>query len=166
LNIIGKGSTWADAPLNEPSCGITQVYLRRPTDLVIDMNVYDDGRWGDKERNEADLTRKLCEINNVPYIDLKNYPLKEIMEIFDTDYFSSTVDYAIAYALFKGHREINLYGITMSIADYSNLKCGCDFWCGVAKGMGVKIRVHGRSTVMKTVDGLVYGYGTPQGEKE
>jgi hypothetical protein len=162
LNIIGKGKTWVDAPLNEYTWGITQLLLRRPVDLVIDMNVYSDGRWGELERKEAELVKERCEKESIPFIGLENYPLKEVMERFKTDYFSSTVDYAIALALYHGYNEINLYGITMSIADYGNLKCGCDFWCGMAKGMGVDLKVHGKTTVMMTVDGKVYGYDIHQ----
>jgi hypothetical protein len=162
VNIIGKGKSWVDAPTEGENWGITQLILRRPVSLVIDMNVYDDGRWGDQERKDAIKSKGLCVERNIPYIDLATYPIKEVIERFETDYFSSTVDYAIALALFRGYKEINLYGITLGIADYSKLKCGCDFWCGYAKGLGAKIKVHGESTVMKTTDGLIYGYDTKQ----
>ena len=150
--------------MNEYSWGITQLLLRRHVDLVIDMNVYDDGRWGQQERNEAIKCRQKCHDENIPYIDLSNYPRNEIIKKFGTDYFSSTVDYAIALALYRGYDDIHLYGVTLSIADYSRLKCGCDFWCGYAKGLGAKVTVHGESSVMKTIDGLVYGYDIPQGQ--
>jgi len=163
INIIGKGKTWVDAPHDGESWGITQLILRRPVSLVIDMNVYDDGRWGEQERLNAMAARAISKAGNIPYICLENYPLREIVECFKTDYFSSTVDYAIALALYRGYEEIDLYGVTLSAVDYSTLKCGCDFWCGYAKGLGVKITVHGESTVMKTIDGLVYGYDIPQG---
>jgi hypothetical protein len=161
MNIIGKGHTWTQAPLDGENWGLTQLYLRRPVDLVIDMNVYGDGRWGLGEKQEADKTRKKAAENNVPCIDLENYPIREVMELFDTDYFSSTVDYAIALALYRGHTEINLYGITMC-DEYSKLINGCNFWCGVAKGRGVKIKVHGETTIMKTIDKKVYGYDWEQ----
>jgi hypothetical protein len=163
VNIIGKGKTWVDAPLNEYSWGITQLFLRRSVDLVIDMNVYEDLRWGLQEKTEAERVKKRCEDENIPYIGLENYPIKAVMERFETDYFSSTLDYAIALALYEKYSEINLYGCTMSFSDYGKLKCGCDFWCGYAKGLGAKVIVHGETTVMKTTDGKVYGYDYPQG---
>jgi hypothetical protein len=163
VNIIGKGKTWADAPLAGESWGITQLLLRRPVSLVIDMNVYDDGRWGELEQAEAARVIALCVRNGIPYMGLDNYPIREVMARFETDYFGSTVDYAIALALYRGYDEIHLYGVTMSIADYSRLKSGVDFWCGYAKGMGVTIKVHGESNVMKTIDHKVYGYDIPQG---
>ena len=162
VNIIGKGKTWAEAPIEGESWGITQLVLRRLVSLVIDMNVYNDNRWGLQEKTEAERSRKKCRENGIPYIDLESYPFTEITERFDTDYFSSTVDYAIALALYRKYTEINLYGVTLGFADYGKLKCGCDFWCGYAKGLGVKIKVHGQSNVMKTVDGKIYGYDLPQ----
>jgi len=150
--------------LEGESWGLTQLLLRRPVSLVIDMNVYADGRWGEQEKKEAALVRQKCNAEAIPFIGLENYPIREVMERFDTDYFSSTLDYAIALALFRGYKEINLFGCTMSFADYGTLKCGCDFWCGYAKGLGIKITVHGESTVMKTTDSKIYGYGTPQKE--
>lgn len=164
VNIIGKAHTWVDAPMEGTSWGITQLYLRRPVSLVIDMNVYDDGRWGEDEKLEMEFVKRFCESDGTPYICLDNYPFDEIVEKFGTDYFSSTVDYAIALALYKGYDEIHLYGVTMSaVSDYYKLKCGCDFWCGYAKGLGVKLVVHGETAVMKTSDGLIYGYDVPQG---
>lgn len=164
VNIIGKGRTWNEAPQEGECWGITQLILRRPVDLVIDMNVYEDLRWGEQERLEAIKSREICEQKGIPYICLGNYPIEEIVKEFKTDYFSSTVDYAIALALYKGHKEINLYGVTMDgSSDYYKIKCGCDFWCGLAMGRGVKVTVHGVTTVMKTKDGLVYGYDVKQG---
>ncbi len=163
LNIIGKGNTWVDAPMEEFSWGITQIYLRRPVNLVIDMNIYDDLRWGLKEKDDAERTRLKCLQNGIPYIDLKNYPIQEMIEKFDTDYFSSTVDYAIALALYQGYRDLHLYGITLfGDSDYYRLKCGCDFWCGYGKGLGANITVHGNSRVMRTLDNKVYGYDWEQ----
>lgn len=168
VNIIGKSKTWIDAPYdNTETWGITQLLLQRNCDLVIDMNVYKDGRWGERERADAELVRTLCRVNKIPLVDLKTYPLAEVMERFDTDYFSSTVDYALALALYRGYTDINLYGMTMNAdTDYYKIKCGADFWCGYAKGMGAKITVHGETSIMKTTDRLIYGYDIPQGERE
>lgn len=166
VNIVGKSSTWVDAPYGKEYgtvWGITQLLLQRPVDLVIDMNVYEDGRWGYDEKWEADVVKKLAELNNIPYICIDNYPFKEVSKKYRTDYFGSTLDYAIALALFKGYDDIHIYGATLSVeSDYYKLKCGADFWCGYAKGLGVNLEVHGESAIMKTVDGLIYGYDIPQ----
>lgn len=161
--IIGKGKGWEDAPYDELTWGITQLNLRRKVDRVIDMNDY--SLWGELEEKEAKESRRIASLNGIEYIDLETYPLKEVIDRFQTDYFSNTVDYAIALALFEGFNDIHLYGVNMiSGGEYAYQKPGVDFWCGYAKGLGAKITVHGQiSSIMKTKDGLLYGYGFPQG---
>jgi hypothetical protein len=162
--IIGKGSGWELAPVRGNSWGITQLVLRRQVSLVIDMNVYSDGRWGEDEARQARLARELCEKIHIPYVCPKNYPLQQIMDRFQTDYFSNTVDYALALAIHYDYTLIDLYGVNMATAsEWAYQKSGVDFWCGVAIGAGRKVRVFGeQSRIMKTSDGLLYGYDIPQ----
>ena len=162
MNIIGKGKGWEDAPMDGESWGITQLILRRPVNRVVDMNDY--ALWGEREAKEAELARQEALKLDVEYVDLHNYPLKAVIQRFGTDYFSSTVDYAIALALHEGQTEIDLYGVNMANpGEYAYQKPGADFWCGVAIGMGVKLKVHGQwSSLMRTQDNMLYGYGTKQ----
>jgi hypothetical protein len=163
LTIIGKGDGWEDAPHEGVTWGITQLNLRRPVTRVIDMNDY--SLWGEKEEKEAIESRALSLKSGIPYVDLDSYPFQEILDEFQTDYFSNTVDYAIALAIYEGFKEIDLYGVNMAVdTEYEFEKPGVDFWCGVAIGRGVKVTVHGNSsTIMKTRDGFLYGYGILQG---
>jgi hypothetical protein len=160
VNIIGKGNGWQLAPMEEYSWGITQLCFRRPVHLIIDMNQYADGRWGDQGKRDLYEEKRISIMNGIEMITLDNYPLIQIMKKFDTDYFSNTVDYSIALALYRGYREIDLYGVNMAVGgEYAFEKPGVDFWCGVAKGLGCKVRVFGKhSTILRTRDGLLYGY--------
>jgi hypothetical protein len=164
VNIIGKGRGWEEAPIDGENWGITQLLLRRPVDLVIDMNVYDDMRWGENEWHENQRVMRICSDQGILYYGLQNYPIDTIIREFRTDYFTNTVDYALALAIYLGHTEIHLYGVSMATGtEYAYQKPGVDFWCGVALGRGARIIVHGeQSTILKSRDGLVYGYGTPQ----
>ena len=159
--IVGKAQGWEDAPEQGIIWGITQLHRRRPVSRIIDMNDYSDdpGVVG-----ESECLKDLALEKGIPYIDLENYPLDAVVEFFGTDYFSNTVDYAIALAIYEGFTEIDLYGVNMAVgSEYEFEKPGVDFWCGVAIGKGVKVNVHGnRSMIMKTRDGLMYGYGYPQ----
>jgi hypothetical protein len=164
MNIIGRGQGWENAPRDELSWGITLINLKRDVDLVIDMNIYEDGRWGETERLGAIQSKKLAEEKGTPYVDLSNYPIAEIVKFFGVDYFTNTVDYAIALAIYQGFREINFYGVNMANGtEYSYQKAGVEFWVGQAMGRGIKVTNHGNlSTILKTRDGLLYGYGTKQ----
>ena len=164
VNIIGRGTGWEDAPRDELSWGITLINLKRPVDLVIDMNVYDDGRWGEIEKQGAIKSRELAVKNGTPYVGLNEYPINEIVDYFQTDYFSNTVDYALALAIYRKFSEISLWGINMlSGSEYAYQKAGIEFWIGQAMGRGIKVVNHSKiSRVLKTKDGLLYGYGTKQ----
>jgi len=164
VNIFGRGCGWEDAPQGEYSWGITLVNLQRPVDVVIDMNVYEDGRWGALEKHSAIESRKLAEVYGVPYIDLGTYPINEIVGYFGTDYFSSTIDYALALAIYKGFKRIDLYGVNMlSGSEYAHQKAGANYWLGQAMGRGIQVVNHSKvSSLLRTKDGLMYGYDKPQ----
>jgi hypothetical protein len=170
ISIIGKGRGWDDAPtIQECRCiGITQLNLRRSVNLVIDMNVYEDDRWGIREKFEARYSRELAMEAGIPYIDLSNYPIEEIIDYFKTDYFSNTIDYALAYAVYKGYSEIHLYGINMETdTEYVHQKPSVEYWVGRAQGMGVRVFIHGEhSSIMYTKDRLLYGYDRRQKDRE
>ena len=163
ITIIGKGNGWELAPLEGETLGITQLILRRLVSRVIDMNDY--SLWGEVEEKEAEEAKKKAGDLNIPYIDRDNYPLSKVIHKFETDYFSNTVDYAIALVIYEGYTEIDLYGVNMSApGEYAYQKPGVDFWCGMAMGKGIKVNVFGKeSRIMKTRDNKLYGYGIPQG---
>lgn len=160
--IIGKGQGWDKAPLEGETWGMTQLILKRPVKRVIDMNDYT--LWGEDEAIEANWAREKAKELKIPYVDLGNYPLKSIIEYFGTDYFSNSVDYALALAINEGFKEIDLYGVNMATQDeYAYQKPGVEYWIGRAQGSGVKVRVFGnQSRIMRTHDDKLYGYGTKQ----
>lgn len=130
------------------------------------MNDY--SLWGRSEAAADILSRKAAKKNGVPYVDLTNYPLGEIVDRFGVDYFSNTVDYALALAIYEGFTEIDLYGVNMAFeSEYEYEKPGVEFWVGMAMGHGIEVTVHGNeSTILKTRDGKLYGYGTKQKRKD
>ena len=153
--IIGCAPGWENAPLDRNTWGATKIILKRPVSRVIDMHFMTDMR---KLRKDAAIAI------GVPYINVENYPLSEIVEFFGTDYFTGTVDYMMALAIYEGATSIDMYGVLMeSDTEYWYQKSGVDFWCGQAMGRGIKVTVHGaKSTIMKTPNGLLYGYYTKQ----
>ena len=162
VQIIGKSIGWQDAPEGIESWGITQIILMRPVDLVIDMNIY-DGRWGPQEQRDAVMAKEEAELRGVPFIGLQNYPLDDVVAYFGSDYFGSTVDYAIALAVFRGFTEIDIYGVNLIDDEYAYQKPSMEYWIGMARGRGVKVTVNGSYTkLLKTRDGKLYGYDTEQ----
>ncbi len=165
--IVGKGRGWDKAPPcgnGYEVWGITQLNLRRSVDLVIDMNDYSENRWGPEETFEATRSRNKATHGGIPYFDLRTYPLKEIVKKFGSDYFSGTVDFAIALAIYRGATEIELYGVTLEDkSEYAYQKPGVEYWCGYARGKGIKVTSFGdHTTLFKTKDGMIYGFGFKQ----
>jgi hypothetical protein len=162
VTIVGKGHGCADAPLEGVTWGVCQCLRRRIFTMIIDMNNY--SLWGKSEATADKLSRLAAKKNGVPYCDLTNYPLQEIITYFGVDYFTNTIDYALALAIYKGFTEIDLYGVNMAFgSEYEYEKPGVEFWIGQAMGRGIKVNVFGdKSTILKSRDGLLYGYGTKQ----
>lgn len=71
-------------------------------------------------------------------------------------YFTSSVAYAIALAIYQGYERIELYGVEMSTeTEYTRQRDGVTFWAGIALGRGIEFVVHKKSTLFKS---LLYGY--------
>jgi len=81
-------------------------------------------------------------------ITKKTYPYKAIIEKFG-DYFTDSVCYILAYALYKGYKKIKLYGVEMNLKRHQEERPGVEFWLGVAKGMGIQIEIGEGSCLMK-----------------
>jgi len=157
LNIIGRAPGWSRAPRTGDAWGIRGLIGRRPLDRVFKMHTV----LTESEKKSQEKAAGL----GIPFYTTHNYPLKKMIRFFKTDYFSNTVGYMIALALYEGYEKIDLYGINHARGrEYIREKCGVDFWCGVAMGRGVEVTVHGkRSKLLKTHNNRIYGYGKKQG---
>ena len=178
VNILGKGTGWKEIE-NAPEgfiYGCNDAFLRTP-EVTHAFHMHNMDDFGKAEKTAS--STRLCKTYanemrpDMRFITLEHwseipsseaYPLDEIIEKFGVCYFTSTIDYMIAYALNEGAKEINLYGINMSVkSEYAYEKPGAEFWIGMAMGMGVKVNLQTEHTsLMKSRDGLLYGYLTPQ----
>lgn len=87
------------------------------------------------------------------------YPIAEIEKAFQTRYFASTFDYAIAKAIFDGFEAIELYGVKMNAnEEYAHQAKSAHYWIGRAEAAGIKTVVHEPTTLLKTKNNLLYGY--------
>jgi len=72
-------------------------------------------------------------------------------------YFTSSVAYAIALAIYQGYERIEVYGIEMMTdTEYVMQRDGVALWAGVALGRGIEFIVPDISTMFNS---LLYGYG-------
>jgi hypothetical protein len=103
------------------------------------------------------MQQKVSQINNSVA-----YPLKEIQEFAShpklRNYFTSTIAYMIALAIYLGYEEIDLYGIHMAAdeEEYSLQRSCCEAWLNFGLGRGVGYWLPDESSIMSS-DHL-YGY--------
>jgi len=88
-------------------------------------------------------------------ITLSAFPIDDIKKTFDSDYFTSSIAYMIAYAIYTGAKEINIYGVDMEQdSEYRYQRPCLAYWLGFAKAKGIKTTV---STVLADPP-FNYGY--------
>jgi len=94
----------------------------------------------------------------------ERFPLEECFKEFGMPYFSNTISYMIAYAILKGAKEIDTFGVNQaSSSEYFYEKAGVEYWLGVANGRGIKITINGDKSELLTNKvrfggNLLYGY--------
>jgi len=92
-----------------------------------------------------------------PYADQK-YPLKEVMKRFGTSYFTNTISYMLALAVYAKFERIRLYGVDAPYGGiYFMEKSGLEYWIGRAQEAGIEVVPCEGSLMLQTYDGLLYG---------
>lgn len=92
-----------------------------------------------------------------------SYPLDMVVDAFNTRLFTSSADYAVAKAILDGYERIDLYGFNLgSETEHGHQLPSFSHWLGRALGMNVEIHIHGETSVLRSPNGLLYGYNTRQ----
>lgn len=131
--------------------GVNDLLLRRPVKLTFQIHNIDKLPHKDFLNVEAQVE----EINKlgIPVIIREKHRLFPTGIIFPYDkmsvqYFSNTIAYMIAYAVYKGATEIEMYGVALLLKDeYANQRPCIEFWIGYAIGKGVKVTIHSPTTI-------------------
>lgn len=73
--------------------------------------------------------------------------------------FTSSVAYMLGLAVAEGFQEIRLCGIDMAMeSEYAHQRAACEYWIGVAEGLGIKVTIPDVSPIGKAA---LYGHGSP-----
>jgi hypothetical protein len=159
--IIGKGRGWRDAPVKGETWGVNDLCVRRDVKLVFNMHPEGDNdalsesiKYANKKKVPLVTLEK---IKKVP--TLVRFPIEKI----HTHYFTNSIAYMIAYAIYKKVSEIEIYGCGVeSDSDYSKQRHNIDYWIGYARGLKIKVTVKGATALLKVENGLMYGYSKKQ----
>jgi|WetSurMetagenome_2_1015567.scaffolds.fasta_scaffold00567_33 hypothetical protein len=93
------------------------------------------------------------------------YPINEVIQFFSEKgitldicrYITNTISYEIALAIYLGFKEIQVYGVDMAVGtEYENQRPSCEFWLGVAAGLGIKIVIPSQADLLKCR--FMYGF--------
>ena len=81
----------------------------------------------------------------------EEYPLEEIIKEFNIEYFTDSIAYMTAFAIYKGYKKIIFRGCDYSWGDeiHSGKRDCVEFWIGVARGRGIEIDVGKGSTLTR-----------------
>lgn len=97
------------------------------------------------------------------------YPLDDIVNFFHAKglsldlcrYLTNTISYEIVLAIYLGFKEIQIWGVDMAAGtEYQNQRPSCEFWLGVAAGMGIKVYLPQQADLLKTR--FLYGFEEKQ----
>lgn len=100
--------------------------------------------------------------NSVPY------PLQELIAFFKekglshdiSRYLTNTISIEIALAIMEGFSEIQVWGVDMAVGtEYQHQRPSCEFWLGIAAGMGIKIYIPDEADLLKSR--FIYGFEEP-----
>ena len=169
--IVGYTPTRVDAPYGDESWeiwGLNDLY--RFKDEVRRWT-----RWFDMHQDTPSPTGRLSLSEKVEefarwecriYMQEKHpsvpcsvkYPLNEIIDEFG-NYFTNSISYMIALAIYEGFDEIGVWGVDMATdSEYGHQRPSCEYFLGIAVGKGIKVYVHPAADLLKTK--TLYGYET------
>lgn len=96
------------------------------------------------------------------YPQMIQYPLADVLSEFQYQYFNGSVAYALAYALWRGYRNIVIYGCDYMYDHkpgvYERGRGCLEFWIAVGSERGAQIGVAKSSTLMDSNNLRFYGY--------
>lgn len=148
--------------LFDPSRASLWFQMHRPGSGEGHIDDQDHVRWLASWRGAPVLM--LDKLDSVPASVA--YPLQEVTANCGPGrhFYSSSIDYMAAYALYQGYSEIHLYGVDMVTPDYQARKHSLGYYLGVARGRGVGVYLPEESSLLRHTH--IYGYESEPKEHE
>lgn len=100
------------------------------------------------------------------YPALVEFPLEDVLNNLQHDYFNSTAAYAVAFAIHIGATKISMFGMDFTYPNSHQAEKGracVEFWLGMAKARGIKLSMPKTTTLMDALSerkDRLYGYDT------
>ena len=159
--IIGKGPGWRNAPMEGETWGVNDLILRRPVKLSFQIHDIDERIGNDPFDKTIERINRL----GIPVITQKKHNLLPTAIPFPLDempikYFTGSIAYIIAYAIYKKATEIEMYGVPLFLKEeYTEQRPCIEFWMGYAMGKGIKVDIHQPTVILSSHPYVgLYGY--------
>jgi len=149
--LVAKGPGWENAPMEGETWGVNDLLLRRPVKLTF--QIHDIDKLSSEKFRIVETEIKEINRLGIPVITREKHKLFPTAIPFPYDkmpvqYFSNSIAYMIAYAVHRGATEIEMYGVALLLEhEYSDQRPCIEFWIGYAIGKGIKVTVHGPTTI-------------------
>jgi len=167
--IVGFADTRVHAPFDDPEFeiwGCNELYAEHDiprVDVLFELHDFEhikksrrnpEGHF--KWLQEAKIPLFLQEKHEDIPMSIK-FPKSELVTHFPRAYFTNTVSWQMALAIMLGYKTIHLYGVNMAVdGEYSYERPSCEYFCGIAEGMGIELFIHPDSDLCKTT--FLYGF--------
>jgi hypothetical protein len=184
--ILGMGPSRVDCPFDSETWGVNTGYRQVKTlggklDKLFICHRGQEYDWeGDPifdwdEKNELiDSGVEIVTLFDIA--ELKRYtkmPFVNMVEHFRTEYFSDSIAYMAAYAIYRNTIKVDgalklqspmrlrFYGVDMHTKDeYATERGGIEYFIAIAKTIGADVWIHPDSVLCRTDTGKPYGFAT------
>lgn len=172
ITILGSGPEWQKYPQDVETWAVAKMLMLKDppkrVDRLYSMDAIDDMKIIKRGIFTREAFIEKINERNVPFISSVQqfevplsyeYPLKSVMDSYKVPYFSNTICYMIAHALYEGVNTLNLYGVAqMGTHEYVAERGGVEFWLGMALGAGVQVNIETPSLLLRNNSEYPYGY--------
>jgi len=172
IAIVGFAPSTRDlAPYNDPEWEIW--VLNQYQSILPQGGATNITRWFELHQRDTVLTnhrdaeyfKKLKE-SKIPVMMCKKeedipmseaYPLEEIIEACETDYFTNTISYMAAYAYYIGATEVAIYGVDMAQdEEYAKERPSVEYFVAFLRAKGIPVYIPAESDICKAP--YLYGF--------
>lgn len=181
-------SSLEDAPFDDPEWeiwGTSRLWKQIPrADAWFELHPLDEiGRgWNcsEKERKEqrAEHVEWMGNQDTPIYLQTEDervpggieYPLDEVLDYMeeehgdDTGYFTNSISYMLALALYMEVDEVGIWGVDMALdSEYQVQRPSVEYWLGMLRGAGIEVTVPASCDLLQTSH--LYGYEWDEGSR-
>lgn len=158
--IVGRLAPW-EGPVPEGAAlwgSAKCLDLQKAPPLDVLFLLHDPEEWLDEQGAQDYIARVnswggrvICRRAREDLNRSREFPLREVVTRFGLCYFTSTMAWQIAYALYLGVGKITIHRVFAlpGSLDYFEQKPCLDFWAGVALGMGVELEISADSSIAR-----------------